>query len=65
MGVGGKRFDVDQDSSEMKEREAFPFNTEKLQGNITAIRWDPKDDGFPVYTDFAIKKIQILGYPLR
>ena len=63
MGVNGKRFDVEQDTSEMKEHEAFPFNAEKLQGNITAIRWDPKDDGFPVYTDFAIKKIEILGYP--
>ena len=63
MGVNGKRFDVMQNTSEMKEHEAFAFNAEKLQGNITAIRWDPRDDGFPAYTDFAVKKIQILGYP--
>ena len=62
MGVNGKRFDVSQDSTAMKEYEGFPYTKEKLQGNITAIRWDPRNDGFPEYTDFAVKKIQILGY---
>ena len=63
MGVNGKRFDVMQDSSDWKEYEGFPYNREKLEGNITAIRWDPQDAGFPTATDFAVKKIEILGYP--
>jgi len=62
MGVDGKRFDITQDTTEWKEYEGFPYNRGKLEGNITAIRWDAKDDGFPTFTDFAIKKIQILGY---
>ena len=63
MGRNGKRFDVTQTTAEMKEYEGFPYTRDKLEGNITAIRWDPKDDGYPAFTDFAIKKIQVLGYP--
>jgi len=60
MGVNGKRFDVKQSYSEWTENEGFPANREKLQGNITAIRWDPKN---APDIAFGIKKIQFWGYP--
>jgi len=63
MGVNGKRFEVMQDSQDFKEYEAFPYNTEKLEGNITALRWDPQEGGFPTVKNFAIHKIEVLGYP--
>ena len=63
MGVSGKRFEVNQlDDTQFVTYEAFPFNREKLTGNLTALRWDPKNDGFPTYKNYAIKKIEILGY---
>ena len=60
MGVNGKRFDVPQDSSNWAEREGFPNKREKLEGNITAIRWDPVNAN---NIKFGIKKIQFWGYP--
>jgi hypothetical protein len=64
MGSGGKRFDVVQnDDTIFKEYEGFPFDRKKLLGNITALRWDPQNYGHPDNVDFAVKKIQILGYP--
>ena len=63
MGTKGKRFDFQQDSSDWKEYEAFPFTRDTLKGNITAIRWDPKDNGYPTNTKFAVRKIQLWGYP--
>ena len=63
MGVQGKRFEVFQDSPEWKEYETFPYDRKKLTGNITAIRWDPQDAGFPLRTAFAVRKIEVLGYP--
>ena len=60
MGVNGKRFDVQQSGSDWAEYEGFPYKREKLQGNITAIRWDPANaDGIK----FGIKKVQFWGYP--
>ena len=60
MGVNGKRFDVQQETPDWAENEGFPANREKLQGNITAIRWDPKNAG---EIKFGIKKVQFWGYP--
>ena len=60
MGVNGKRFDVDIRSSNWEENEGFPYNREKLQGNITAIRWDSKNAADHT---FGLKKIQFWGYP--
>ena len=60
MGVNGKRFDVQQGNSNWEEREGFPANRDKLQGNITAIRWDPIN---AADIKFGIKKIQFWGYP--
>ena len=63
LGKSGKRFDFTQDTSDWKEYEVFPASRKVLKGNITAIRWDPKDNGYPNYKDFAVKKIQLWGYP--
>lgn len=63
MGVSGKRFEVKQnDGSKFVTYEAYPYNMDKLEGAITAIRWDPRNDGYPTYKNYAIKKIEILGY---
>lgn len=63
-GTNGKRFDFSQVATPgFTEYESLPYERKKLQGNITAIRWDPKNDGFPNHTEFAVKKIQLLGYP--
>jgi len=63
MGTNGKRFEFQQDTQDWKEYDALPFTRKKLQGNITAIRWDPKDNGYPISTKFAVRKIQLWGYP--
>ena len=60
MGVNGKRFDIQQSNSNWEEHKGFPNKREKLQGNITAIRWDPVNA--PDIT-FGIKKVQFWGYP--
>ena len=63
MGVAGKRFEVSQlDGTQFVTYEAYPYDREKLKGNLTAIRWDPRNDGYPTYKNYAIKKIEILGY---
>ena len=63
MGTDGKRFDFQQDTQDWKSYDVLPFTRKKLQGNITAIRWDPKDGGYPVSTKFAVRKLQLWGYP--
>jgi len=63
MGVAGKRFEVNQtDGTQFVTYEVFPYNREKLEGNLTALRWDPRNDGYPTYKNYAIKKIEVLGY---
>ena len=63
MGVAGKRFEVNQlDGTQFVTYDIYPYNREKLEGNITAIRWDPRNDGYPTYKNYAIKKIEVLGY---
>ena len=64
MGSNGKRFDVVQnDENNFKEYDGYPTDRKKLLGNITALRWDPQNYGHPNNVDFAVKKIQLLGYP--
>ncbi len=60
MGVNGKKFEFVLDSQDWKEYEGYPADRKKLQGNITAVRWDPQN---LADIKFGIKKIQFWGYP--
>ena len=60
MGVNGKKFIVNMDSQDWKEYEIYPYNRKKLQGNITALRFDPQN---MADISFGVKKIQLWGYP--
>ena len=61
MGTGGKRFNLIQSGKDWETNLGKAYNSDKLQGNITGLRWDPVDDP-PVGTEFAIKKIELLAY---
>ena len=61
MGTGGKRFNIGQSGKEWETNLGKVYDMDKLKGNITGLRWDPVDDP-PVGTEFAIKKIELLGY---
>ena len=58
MGVNGKSFEIAQQDGDMHTYMAYPKDKTKLEGTITAIRFDPADR----CNEFEVKKIEILGY---
>lgn len=62
MGSGGRRFEIKQPVDGFATYTGYPADKARLVGNITAIRWDPIEGGYPNYTQFAVKKVQLLGY---
>ena len=58
MGVNKKSFYIDQEDGDMHTYMGYPSDKTKLEGTITALRFDPADK----CDEFEVKMIELLGY---